>query len=127
MIVPPLRLSPSRILIVADDNLIGGYLVELVQDFGHLALGPLASNARGLALLRGETPNAALLDCMLSDGVALPVAQALRAAKVPFAVLTGLDETQLSPVLAAAPRVTKPLAEAQIELMLRVLLATEGD
>jgi len=125
--IPPLRLSLPRILIIEDDSLIAAYLDELVQDTGRLVLGPLWSIASSLNLLQFDTPDAALLDCTLSDGGASPVAQALRAANVPFAVFTGLAEDQLSPDLAAAPRVTKPFAAAEVELMLRTLLATDVD
>lgn len=125
--IPPLRLLPPRILIVEDDALIATYLVELVHDVGHLTLGPLTTIVSSLNLLQFHRPDAVLLDCALGDGEASPVGQALRAATVPFAVFTGLAEDQLSPVLAAAPRVTKPFAAAEVELMLRALLAMEDD
>lgn len=59
--------------------------------------------------MRAERPDAVLLDVNLTDGSAAPVAEALAAAGVPFAVLTGYDPDDIeAPALRAAPYLAKP-------------------
>ena len=94
-----------------------------LRDLGCAVLGPAASTADALLLLARGRPDAALLDLALSDGTAVPVAEALGAAGVPFALLTGTAGTPDHPALRGAPRLDKPFAPGQLRRLLVLLLA----
>ena len=117
------RMPPARILVAEDDLIIADYLGEVVRDTGYVLLGPVSSVSDALHLVQARVPDAALLDYRLSDGSAAPVAQALTASNVPFALCTGFEEHELPSTLATVPRLTKPFGEAQVERILRALLS----
>ena len=82
-------LAGARVLVVEGEFVIAVDHQVLLWRFGCEVLGPMASAAEVLVLLRHERPDAALLDVGLADGQAVPVAEALRAAGVPFVLVTG--------------------------------------
>lgn len=98
-----------KVLVVEDQALIAMDLEAVLRDFGCVVMGLVPSAAGALAFLRAKRPDAVLLDVNLSDGSAAPVAEALAAAGVPFAVLTGYDPDDIEvPALRAAPYLAKP-------------------
>ena len=90
-----MRSGAKRVLIVEDEFLIALSLSDLVTKLGHEPLGPVRSVTEALGVLADQAPDSALLDCRLADGLSAAVAEALRARKVPFAWLTGYEETDL--------------------------------
>jgi DNA-binding LytR/AlgR family response regulator len=87
--------------------------------------GPLASVAEALSFLATRRrPDVVLLDRLLPDGGAVPIALALACADIPFALLTGADHADLDAVLRAAPRLAKPFGSEAVERMVRQLLGT---
>ena len=69
-----------------------------------------------LALLEKERPEAVLLGPNLQDGIATPIAHALVAIGVPFALLTGMDSSAIVVELSHMPRLTKPFGAEVLEL-----------
>jgi CheY-like chemotaxis protein len=112
---PASRLTGAKVLVTEDDPVIALDLRGILQDLGCLVLGPVASVRDGLALLARERPHAALLDVGLLDGRATPLAEALAAAAVPFALMTGYAKAELDKAaFAAAPRLDKPFGQGAI-------------
>jgi CheY-like chemotaxis protein len=112
-----------RIFIVEDELLIALELQSVVEQLGGTVVGPAGSVEGALQLLSDTTPNAALLDVNLRDGLVTPVAQACRDRSIPFALVTGYGRLQLEePLLQAAPRVSKPFASRAIRNVLAILL-----
>src|SRR3954454_6367028 len=67
---------------------------------------------------------AALLDVYLDPGTAAPAAEILRAAGVPYAVITGYDGRDLvDPVWQGVPYLTKPFTIEQVQALVRELLS----
>lgn len=98
-----------KVLIAEDQAMIALDLTATLTEFGCVVLPAAPSNVKALAVLRAERPDAALLDVSLADGSVLPVAEALAAIGVPFAVLTGHDPRAIGePALRAAPYLAKP-------------------
>jgi CheY-like chemotaxis protein len=112
----------AKVLVVEDDAIVALGIASMLEDLGCTVLGPWASVAEALTALDDAAPDAALLDLKLADGRATPVASMLVSAGVPFAFITGYDDPDLDPTLAAAPRLAKPFGSAEIEDMLRQLL-----
>jgi len=119
-------LAGRRVLVAEDQFLVALELAQELSEWGCAVLGPVASNREALKLLGpGQArPDAALLDAELLDGRVAPVAAALAAAGVPFALLTGYDDGDLDeePALCAAPRLGKPYGRAALRRLLDGLL-----
>ena len=108
---PPGRL----VLVVEDEFLIALDLEQLLRRHGWRVLGPAATVAAALRLLRGAMPDVALLDVNLRGERVTPVAEELRARGVPFVLATAYDGRVLrEAVLAGAPAVGKPTDERRL-------------
>jgi DNA-binding LytR/AlgR family response regulator len=104
-------LAGLRVLIVEDEFLLAMELESLVAQGGCTALGPASSVRQALALIEGERPDVALLDVNLKGERATPVAAALQERRVPYVLITGYSDAQLSePELRQAPRLDKPVS-----------------
>jgi hypothetical protein len=97
-----------KVLLVEDEALIAINLQAVVQEIGGDVLGPCATTADAMALLAACRPDAALLDYRLADGLARPVAEAMAAAGVPFAVITSWGRRRW-PTPAWPPRRSWPI------------------
>jgi CheY-like chemotaxis protein len=82
-----------RVLVAEDQGIVALDLAQLLRGWGCTVMGPVGSNLEVLKLLQQTQPDAALLEAKLLDGWATPVAEALVAASVPFALLTSYDPT----------------------------------
>jgi DNA-binding NtrC family response regulator len=122
--LPPF--ARPMVLLVEDDGAIAWDLEIIVREAGCDVLGPCATAAAALALLAVRRPDAALLDVGLLDGPALPVAEALAAAGVPFALVTGyVVADRPEACLASVPALEKPYTVDAIQGVLAAIL--DGD
>lgn len=104
-----------RVMLVEDEWLIALEMKGLLEQWGGIVLGPVATVARALALLDQSGPDAAVLDLNLKGEYAKPVAAALSAKGVPFLILTSYGRNQVtSPELQNVPHLSKPINEAQL-------------
>ena len=112
---PPL--SPDRVVLVVEDEfLIAMNLELLLHRHGWRVLGPAATVAEALRLLRGEIPDVALLDANLRGEPVTPVAEELRARGVPFVLASAYGHHGLAAVtaLAGVPNLGKPTDERRL-------------
>ena len=103
-------------LVVEDEFLIAMDLELLLRRHRWRVLGPAATVAAALRLLRqGETPDVALLDVNLRGELVTPVAAALRARGVPFVLASAYHVPALAAAaLAGALNVGKPTDERRL-------------
>ena len=111
------HLGGLRVLIVEDEFLLAMELETLVAEGGSMAVGPASSVRQALSLINnGEHPDVALLDVNLKGERATPVAAALQERGVPYVLITGYSDAQLSePELRRAPRVDKPVSSRALK------------
>jgi CheY-like chemotaxis protein len=116
-------LGGVEVLVAEDEFVLALELESTLRDLGCVVLGPTSSIAGTLELLAEHRPDVALLDVSLADGSVQPVAEALTAAKVPFVVVTGYDQSGLEPpFLREAPYLGKPFGQESLcDALLRVL------
>lgn len=108
--MPPEPDTGLRVLVVEDQFLIAMDTEQVLVGLGCKVIGPVPTVARALALVEGESIDFAILDVNLGRERSTPVAEALRARGVPFALASGYDGTQLAEeVLRRAPHLGKPL------------------
>ncbi|MEM6742227.1 MAG: hypothetical protein AAF676_00650 [Pseudomonadota bacterium] len=115
-------LARLRVLIVEDDALQAMDLQEMALSLGADEVALADSAADALSMIAMAPPQAALLDNVLLDGSSRPVAERLAALGLPFAVTSGASASSLPPILANAPRLTKPASTAAMRSVLSRLL-----
>ena len=104
-------LRGRRVLVVEDDCLLALDLLEELRRCGAVVVGPVGTVAEALGLLEsGAGPHLAILDIKLRDGLAYPVADALRARGVPFLFASGIDPAAIPAAYAGVALAQKPVA-----------------
>ena len=118
----------KTVLIVEDEFFIAMDLQAMLEGDGWQVLGPVATVRGALALLEFEVPTVALLDVNLGPELITPVAEALRALNVPFAVASAYEAPERvgGEVLEGAPNVGKPTAERRLLAALAQLIENSG-
>jgi DNA-binding response OmpR family regulator len=96
-------------LIVEDQVLIAMSLEAYLEDVGYELAGPFRSNSEALAWLDSSTPDLAILDYKLNDGLCIDLARTLRSRGVPFVVYSGDRHAPgMPPEFEGAPWIEKP-------------------
>lgn len=114
----------AGILIVEDEPLVAMDLARMIEEAGYVVVGPAASVAQALELLRHHRPDAALLDVVLRYGERVtPVARVLAAMDVPFLLASAQAPEHLAQedVLTGASNIGKPVNAAVLLRELRAL------
>jgi len=84
-------LTGRRVLVVEDEAIVSLMLADLLIEAGCVVIGPVGSTVEALALIEQETIHCAILDVKLTDGVSVPIAEALAARGIRFVVATGYE------------------------------------
>jgi CheY-like chemotaxis protein len=108
------RLSGRRVLVVEDEALVAMLVEDALLDAGAEVMGPVATVAEALLLLKGQLPEAAVLDLNLAGETSTPVADELARRGVPFVVATGYGADGLPPGHANVPVLAKPYDPADL-------------
>ena len=101
-------LSGRRVLVVEDEALVAMLVEDALLDAGAEVVGPVATVADALELLKRQLPEAAVLDLNLAGETSTPVADELAKRGVPFVVATGYGADGLPPGHASVPVLAKP-------------------
>lgn len=106
----------KTILIVEDEFLIAMDLKLMLEGHGWRVIGPVATVQGALRLLEKELPSLALLDVNLGNELVTPVAEALKAQGVLFAVASAYEKPDQhgGEILAGVPNVGKPTGERRL-------------
>jgi DNA-binding response OmpR family regulator len=115
----------ARILMIEDDSLITGPVVEALQDAGHEVL-TASDGKRGLELALTRQPHLVLLDIMLPQMDGWQVCKTIRAqSTVPIVMVTALNEEVdriLGLELGADDYLTKPFSTRELLARVRATL-----
>ncbi len=118
---PHPALSNQRVLVVEDERLIALDVQDILEEWGCIVLGPVASAEAALQLIADDPPDLAVLDVNLNDGTSEPVAAALRAMGLPFVVLTAYQRSHIGAALQDAPLLSKPVDDKKLKRELTAL------
>jgi DNA-binding response OmpR family regulator len=119
--------GPSRILILEDEPLIAMLLRDWMGDLGCEAVGPAHDVTDALMLIQRDTPDAAILDISLAAENCYPVADVLRARRVPYAFATGRAGSEIPPQHAGAPLILKPFVFKRVSEVITKILNARND
>lgn len=120
------RLAGKRILVVEDEYFIASDLARALRREEAEVVGPVGDLDEGLALLRGQAIDAAVLDVDLEGTNSYPIADRLAERAVPYIVLTGYDEWALPDAYRDVPRIGKPFAADAVVARVALFLDKEA-
>jgi DNA-binding response OmpR family regulator len=98
----------SRILLVEDEPLIASMLCDWLEALGHIVVGPTATSAQAISLVREESVDAAIVDIAVKDGNSYSLAAELRRLFVPFVFATGYPSDTIDRRFSDIPALGKP-------------------
>jgi DNA-binding response OmpR family regulator len=113
--------QPS-ILLVEDDALLAMDVEVVLQAAGYRVMGPAATTAEALSLLREETPDVAVLDLNLGNETSFPVFDYLARIGAPFVVLSGHSPEMVPMAHAHRSFLQKPYEPRSLLRVIRSLL-----
>jgi CheY-like chemotaxis protein len=115
----------AKILVVDDEPLISAMTEEWLSELGHVVVGP-AHNLATAMELAGTEIDAAIVDVSLGRDKSYPLADALSARGVPFALATGYGQDGIEPKYRVHSTLSKPYEFATFRRLLDQLLAESG-
>jgi CheY-like chemotaxis protein len=115
----------AKILIVDDEPLISAMTEEWLSELGHSVVGPAHNLAMALELAETDL-DAAIVDVTLGKEKSYPLADALTARGVPFALATGYGPDGIDPRYRARSTLGKPFEFATFRRVVDQLLGESG-
>ena len=115
---------PPRVLIVEDSTLIAMDLEDILEGFGCEVIGPVGTLKEALVCLEQEPIDVAVVDYLLEDGNAGPLAESLNEKSIPFVICTGSGEVEISSRFPYTPILGKPYNPDDVSLVVNSLIAT---
>jgi DNA-binding response OmpR family regulator len=113
----------QRVLVVEDEPLVSMLVADWLREIGVDPLGPAASVAAALDFVAAGTVDGAILDVRVGQERCEPVAEALSARGIPFALTSGSDARDLANRFSGAVFLPKPFDFAALEGTMRRVLA----
>ena len=111
----------KRVLVVEDDPVIAMVIEDVLRDMG-LKVLIILTLAHALLEIETHQVDAVLLDMRLRGESARPMVLALVERKLPFAVLSGSDQSGLQQEFPQIRLLPKPFGKAQLQQAVRELL-----
>lgn len=103
--------KPRNILVVEDEWLIALDLSMLIEELGHVVVGPAQNVVGALELIEGCEIDAAFLDINLGSEKSFPVAKRLEDLNIPLAFVSAYATQDIPPDFRKFDLLPKPLTE----------------
>lgn len=113
--------APKRILVVEDEMMVAMLVEDMLTDLGHTVVALASRMDRAVEYAERGEFDLAILDLNLNGEKSYPVAEALRARKVPFLFATGYGEGVLPEIFRDVPTLQKPFVSGQLQYALDLL------
>lgn len=118
-------LEGRRILVVEDEMLVLMNIEMALDDLGCSTIRAAATVAEALALIAGQTFDAAVIDVNLAGEKSYPVADTLSRLGIPFAFSTGYGDHGERADLDDRPVLRKPYLRADLIAVLHQLMPAD--
>lgn len=121
----PTKLSsnPPRVLVAEDSLLIAMDLENILTACGCEVIGPVSTVGEAIDQIAVSCIDAAILDFLLADGSAEPLAEYLDDKGIPYAICTGTEEHKLSENYPRTPILGKPYNADDVRMLVNGLIA----
>ncbi|WP_170066005.1 response regulator [Novosphingobium kaempferiae] len=120
-----LELSDKTILVVEDEFFIAQDLREEIEGAGGRVIGPCPNVDAALRQLDIQTPDCAMIDINLGEGMSFALPHLLTDRHVPFVFLTGYDAAMIPEPFGKTPYIAKPPHRHAVIAALRDLCRPE--
>jgi hypothetical protein len=107
-------LAGKNILIVEDNFLVAQHLRGLMERAGVIVYGPSPAAGSACEIVRNQALDGALLNVELRHGTSAPVAVALGERRIPYLIVSGMEQSSLPAEMRHAPLVGKPIVEHEL-------------
>ena len=112
------------VLVAEDEMIIGADLCDTVEEAGYEVTGPYDTSISALESLQERTPDLAILDIRLDDGLVFSLAERLMAANVPVIFHSGeVSPNEVSGRYPGSHALAKPCPPNEIIDTVREVLA----
>ena len=111
-------LHGRHILVVEDEVIVAMNLERLLEEFGCIVIGPVATVRDALTLAESRRLDGALLDVNVRGERVFPVADALVARGIPTIFVTGYGADVIPRHLEAVPVLSKPYEAATLKAVM---------
>jgi DNA-binding NtrC family response regulator len=118
------HVRPPRVLLVEDNTLIALDLEEILKGYGCRVVGPSMTVREALEVLDREEVDIAVVDYLLEDGEAAPLARALDVKGIPYAICTGAGGAELCTRYPNTPILGKPYSPDDVSIVVNSLIAS---
>ena len=106
-----------RVMVAEDEPLIAWMLEDILSGMGLMVVGPFSTVAEASSCISSATPELALLDVDLADGVVYPLADTLHAQDIPIIFHTANpDKVDLKSRYEGAEVVPKPSNPKRLQI-----------
>ncbi|MGF1553687.1 MAG: response regulator [Paracoccaceae bacterium] len=113
-----------RLLVVEDQAMIAMLLCDMLDELGHIVVGPAARVEFALALLGAGTIDGAILDANLDGHSSAPVARALERRGLPYLVASGYGDAELRQLGFEGKAIGKPFRQNELALALETVMTS---
>jgi PAS domain S-box-containing protein len=111
--------SGARILLVEDETLVALMMNDLLEEIGHIVVGPYSSANDAMSAIEENDIDGAILDVNLVGGAVYPLANQLVANGVPFVFVTGYDAASIDERFKHVPVLQKPVEGQKLKGLFR--------
>jgi DNA-binding NtrC family response regulator len=127
MIMEGRELKNAHVLVLEDDYYQAMDLQDALERAGATVVGPFADTSDAAQALEEHTPDCALVDLNLGQGLSFELPQELQRRSVPFAFITGYDDAVIPDRFLHHLRAQKPIVTASAMKIVQDLLSTPKD
>lgn len=118
------HVRPPRVLLAEDNTLVALDLEDILTGYGCRVIGPSMTVREALEALDREEIDIAVVDYLLEDGEAAPLARALNVKGIPFAICTGAGVAELCSLYPNTPILPKPYNPDDVSIVVNSLIAS---
>ena len=111
-----------KVLIIEDEALIAIELETIVLELGCVCIGPVMEFEQGLHLAKTADVDCAIVNLILGDKQAYPIAEALVARGIPFGFASGVFQTDIPQEWLDRPFLDKPYGIASVQRLVEAVL-----
>ena len=119
--------TPPHVLIVEHDPLVAVSIAGILQEAGYAVVGPFRTSDAALQALDTGRTDIAVLDAVLAEQSALPIAAELALRGIPILFMTGAFKTKLPANYGERPLIQKPFAADDLLSMLEGTLLNAAE
>lgn len=112
-----------RILVVEDEWLIAMDTAMMIEDQGHVVVGPAANIAMAMDLIHGSSIDAAFLDITLGTENSFPIAEKLFELGVPVTFVSAYGKKEIPSKFRKFDMLSKPIMSPSLVRQMNKMLS----